>query len=68
MAKKKKTNEGEIQAEEFLEKYESVLTKSQKEMIEELMTGERREVPFSEEEIEELDKKLEKADKSTEEE
>jgi hypothetical protein len=65
---KKKTNNGEIEAEEFLEKYKSVLTKSQKEMIEELMSGVRREVPFSEEEIEELDKKLEKADKSKEEE
>ena len=36
---KKKNNEGEIQAEEFLEKYKSVLTKKQQEMIEELMPG-----------------------------
>jgi hypothetical protein len=62
---KKKNNDGEIQAEEFLEKYKSVLTKKQQEMIEELMSGVRREVPFSEEEIEELDRKLEESNTST---
>jgi len=65
---KQKNNEGEIQAEEFLEKYKSVLTKKQQEMIEELMSGVRREVPFSEEEIEELDRKLEESNTSTKEE
>ena len=50
-----------------MEKYKSVLTKKQQEMIEELMSGVRREVPFSEEEIEELDRKLEESNTSTKE-